>query len=178
MTPQSQFMMVAPIDPHRESDLRKLLATMNSESGMADPANAVVPFGQFARLHFARLAVLDDPTLGDIEAHGIPRPSLPVYLAFVGSCDGPASECMADLAQRTGTGLRQIFMHCNGLTRRATCYPGCERINVNLLPITSIGSVARCGKLRRKAHYDVLWPRKCRARRSYRPRKPSNYGAS
>jgi hypothetical protein len=114
MTPQSQFMMVAPIDPQRESDLRKLLATMNSESGMADPANAVVPFGQFARLHFARLAVLDDPTLGDIEAHGIPRPSLPVYLAFVGSCDGPASECMADLAQRTGTGLRQIFMHCNG----------------------------------------------------------------
>jgi hypothetical protein len=114
MTPQSHFMIVAPIDPPREPDLRKLLATMNSEPGMADPANAVVPFGQFARLHFARLAVLDDPTLGDIEAHGVPRPSLPVYLAFVGSCDGPAGECIADLAQRAGSGLRQIFMHCDG----------------------------------------------------------------
>jgi hypothetical protein len=114
MTPQSHFMIVAPIDPPREPDLRKLLATMNSEPGMADPANAVVPFGQFARLHFARLAVLDDPTLSDIEAHGVPRPSLPVYLAFVGSCDGPAGECIADLAQRAGSGLRQIFMHCDG----------------------------------------------------------------
>ena len=107
-------MMVAPIDPQRESDLRKLLATMNSEPGMADPANALVPFGQFERLHFARLAMLDDPTLGDIEALRYPAPSLPVYLAFVGSCDGPASECMADLAQRAGTGLRRIFTHCDG----------------------------------------------------------------
>ena len=71
---------------------------------MADPANAVLPFGQFEHLHFARLAVLDDPTLGDIEAHGAPRPRLPVYLAFVGSCDGPAGECIEDLAQRAGTG--------------------------------------------------------------------------
>src|SRR5262245_4048642 len=114
MTPQSQFILVAPVTPARERGLRELLETMNSEPGMADPANAVLPFGQFERLHFARLAVLDDPTLGDIEAHGVPRPRLPVYLAFVGSCDGPAGECIADLAQRTGPGLRQIFMHCDG----------------------------------------------------------------
>jgi hypothetical protein len=58
--------------------------------------------------------VLDDPTLGDIEAHGIPRPRLPVYLAFAGCCDGPAAECIADLVQRAGAGLRRIFMHCEG----------------------------------------------------------------
>ncbi len=114
MTPQSQFMVVARVAPGGERGLRELLETMNSKPGMADPANAVVPFGQFERLHFARLAVLDDPTLGDIEAHGIPRPSLPVYLAFIGSCDGPASECVADLARRAGPGLRRIFMHCDG----------------------------------------------------------------
>src|SRR5215510_2739637 len=107
-------MVLAPVTPGRERALRELLAKMNSKPGMADPANPILPFGQFERLHFARLAVLDDPTLGDIEAHGVPRPRLPVYLAFVGSCDGPASECIADLAQRTGTGLRQIFMHCDG----------------------------------------------------------------
>ncbi len=114
MTPQSQFMVLARVTPGRERSLRELLDAMNSQPGMADPANAVLPFGQFERLHFARLAVLDDPTLGDIEAHGVPRPSLPVYLAFIVSCDGPASECIADFAQRAGAGLRRIFMHCDG----------------------------------------------------------------
>ena len=112
-------MVLARVTPGRERGLRELLETMNSAPGMADPANAVLPFGQFQRLHFARLAMLDDPTLGDIEAHGVPRPSLPVYLAFVGSCDGPAGECIADLAHRAGTGLRQIFTHCDGFDATA-----------------------------------------------------------
>jgi hypothetical protein len=107
-------MVVARVTPGRERSLRELLGTMNSAPGMADPANAVLPFGQFERLHFARLAVLDDPTLGDIEAHGVPRPNLPVYLALIASCDGPAGECIADLAQRAGAGLRRIFTHCDG----------------------------------------------------------------
>lgn len=106
-------MVVARVTPGRERSLRELLATMNTQPGMADPANAVVPFGQFERLHFARLAVLDDPTVGDIEAHAVPRPSLPVYLAFIGSCDGPASACIKELALRAGTGLRRIFTHCD-----------------------------------------------------------------
>lgn len=114
VTPQSQFMLVAQVTPGRHRGLRELLKTMNSKPGMADPTNAVLPFGQFERLHFARLVVLDDPTLGDIEAHDVPRPSLPVYLAFIGSCDGSAGECIADLARRADTGLRRIFMHCDG----------------------------------------------------------------
>jgi hypothetical protein len=114
VTPQSQFLLLAPVRPGGEPGLRALLATMNSAPGMADLANALLPFGQFERLHFARLAVLDDPSLGDIEAHGVPRPSLPVYLAFLGSCDGSAGECIADLARRAGTGLQRIFMHCDG----------------------------------------------------------------
>lgn len=114
VTPQSQFMLVAQVAPGRERGLRDLLKAMNSKPGVADPANDVLPFGQFEYLHFARLAVLDDPTLGDIEAYGVPHPSLPVYLAFIGSCDGSADECIADLAQRAETGLRRIFMHCDG----------------------------------------------------------------
>ena len=114
MTPQSQFLLVAKVASGRERGLRDLLETMNAAPGTADPANPVLPFGEFERLHFARLVVLDDPTLGDIEAYGIPRPQLPIYLAFLGSCDGPAAECLADLAQRAGTGLSRIFTHCDG----------------------------------------------------------------
>ncbi len=114
MTPQSQFMVLAAIAPDRERSLRELLEAMNSAPGTADPANAILPFGQFERLHFARLAELDDPTLGDVEAYGVERPNLPVYLAFIGSCDGSADECIADLARRADNGLRRIFTHCEG----------------------------------------------------------------
>ena len=114
MTPQSQFLLVAEVTPGREQNLLDLLKTMNSKPGMADPMNGIVPFGQFEQLHFARLVVLNDPTLGDIEAHGVPRPTLPLYLAFIGSCDGSAGECLADLARRAETGLRRIFGHCAG----------------------------------------------------------------
>jgi len=42
------------------------------------------------------------------------RSKPPIYLAFIGSCDGPAGECLADLAERASAGLRRIFAHCEG----------------------------------------------------------------
>ncbi len=114
MTPQSQFTVVAPVLAGHESELRKLLASMTSQPGMADPMNSLLPFGEVEQVHFARLVLLDDPTLGDIEAYGLPRQRPPVYLAFVGDCDGPARECLAKLAQRAGPGLCAIFEHCAG----------------------------------------------------------------
>lgn len=114
MTPQFQFTVVAPIAPGRESDLRRLLATMNSMPGVADPHNDLVPFGDFETLHFARLVVLQDPTLSDLQAYGLPRPDLPNYLAFLGDCDGSARDCLGQLAQRAAAGLRELFSHCAG----------------------------------------------------------------
>ena len=112
MTPQSQFTVLAPLAAAAVPTLRSLLATMNATPGIADPANALVPFGQFPCLHYARFVILDDPTLGDIEVYGVPRPNLPVYLAFIGDCDGPAADCLADLARKSAPGLRRIFGHC------------------------------------------------------------------
>src|SRR5258707_7326286 len=86
---------------------------MNRVPGVADPNNALVPFGEFGNLHFARFALLDDPTQGDIEAYGIRRPELPRYLAFLGDCDGPARECLAQIVQRAGAALSQIFSFCS-----------------------------------------------------------------
>ena len=107
-------MVVAPIAAGRETGLRNLLGTMNSAPGMADPLNAVVPFGRFDRLHFARLVILDDATMVDLEAYGLPRPSVPIYLAFLGDCDGPLRDFLADLSSRAGDGLRKLFAHCEG----------------------------------------------------------------
>ena len=79
MTPQDHFMVVAPVAAGKEPALRALLHSMNAEPGMADPSNAVVPFAQFERLHFARLVLLDDALQADLRVHGV-EPHAPADL--------------------------------------------------------------------------------------------------
>ena len=119
MTPQSDFMIVAKIDPTREAELRRLLDSMNRAPGAVDPLNALIPFGQFERLHFARIVILDDQTLDDITDYGLRRIDYPLYLVFLGDIDGPSKTFLGELAQRSGDGLRRIFSHCQGCTPNA-----------------------------------------------------------
>jgi hypothetical protein len=112
MTPQFHFMVVAPVPAAGIDDLRKLLLTMNAEDGDADPANGVFPFGEFSRLHFARFVMLSDRTLADVAVYGLPTPSYPTYLAFLGEFDGPGEDIFGEFAERSGAGLAQIFSHC------------------------------------------------------------------
>ena len=107
-------MLVAPLEAKREGALRALLASMNLRPGVADPENALVPFGRFDRLHFARFVVLEDPAMADITVYGLPRPEFGTSLAFLADCDGPAEDFLADLVGRAGDGLRRIFAHCRG----------------------------------------------------------------
>ena len=114
MTPQSTFMVVAPIAADRRAELETLLASMNSRSCIADPANSLVPFGAFDRLHVARFVILDPQTAGDIAVYGgKPAPWEPA-LAFLGDCDGPEDTFLDELVARAGPGLRRIFAHCRG----------------------------------------------------------------
>jgi hypothetical protein len=112
VTPQGHFTVIAQIATGRGDALREVLEHMSSVPGISDPANDILPFGTFERLHFARLVVLDDSTLADIEIYGVQPPPVPTYLAFMGDCDGSAHELLADMAARAETGLRRIFGHC------------------------------------------------------------------
>jgi hypothetical protein len=118
MTPQSNFMVAAPIKGGCIGRLKELLAKMNQPGypGMADPKNQIVPFRDFATLHYARFVILSDRTLRDTEEFGLPKPKYPVRLAFLGDCDGPAEDFLASLARHpvAAAGLRDIFGHCEG----------------------------------------------------------------
>jgi hypothetical protein len=117
MTPQSAFLVIAPIADGREADLRALLDTMNSAPGLADPHNGLVPFGRFERLHFARLVVVHDANMADLRHYGVSPPRLAPLLAFLGDCDGPAEELLSDMSARAGDGLRRLFSHCEGFSQ-------------------------------------------------------------
>ena len=114
MTPQSPFTIVAPLAAGREADLRALLESMNQQPGSADPHNAVLPFGDFAALHFARLVLIDDSAMADLAVYGVTPPRLATVLVFMGDCDGAARDVLGQMAQRCASGLRQLFGHCEG----------------------------------------------------------------
>ena len=116
MTPQSDFLVIAPIDEPRIDALKSLLAEMNlpNSPGMVDPNNSIVPFADFDTLHYARFVILEDQTLGDFAELGGLVPQYPITLAFLGDCDGPANNFLASLAQHptAAAGLRRIFEYC------------------------------------------------------------------
>lgn len=112
MTPQGHFTVIAPLAAGREESVRKTLERMNGAPGMADPRNGILPFGDFGTLHFARFAVLKDPSVADIEIYGVKRAAPPTYLAFMGDCDGPPRQLLGAMARRAEAGLREVFAHC------------------------------------------------------------------
>src|SRR4029450_2765928 len=115
MTPQSSFMVLAPVAPAREAELRRLLAGMNQAPGRVDPRNALVPFAQFDTLHVARFLLLDGKTVDDGQVYGVPRPPYPLYLAFLGDVDGHTDAFLEEVARRVPDGLRAGFGWCGGV---------------------------------------------------------------
>jgi hypothetical protein len=116
MTPQSSFMVLAPVVEGKLDELRALLASMNQAPGVVDPDNELVPFGRFDRLHVARFVVLEAPTADDITVYGMAPEPWPPSLVFLGDIDGPADSFLHDLVERADPGLRRIFVHCQGFS--------------------------------------------------------------
>ena len=127
MTPQSNFMIVAPIKEGRANDVRALLNTLNLDAapGMADPDGERFPFRQFETIHFARFVVIEDRTLIDFLAlksqMADPIPSYDVALVFMGDCDGPAEDTLQAMVAHAAAArtLREIFAHCKEFTEGA-----------------------------------------------------------
>src|SRR3984957_17086046 len=113
MTPQDHLIVVAAVPMDRVADLRGFLATMTLTGlpGAADPTNAILPFGRFETIHFARLLVLEDNTLGDRAVYPALPKTEPIYLCLMIDCDGEATELMARIA-RECPALTQAFAFC------------------------------------------------------------------
>ena len=117
MMPQANLFVAAPLKMEAEAELRGLLAAMNVAPGQVNPANSLVPFGDFECLHFARFLILQDQTLDDIhKAYDLPRQNYPLMLAFIADFDGDADDFRAELANRASAGLERIFSCCEGFT--------------------------------------------------------------
>jgi hypothetical protein len=110
--PQDSFTIAAKVRAGQVDALRDLLGTMTAQPGTADPDNALVPFARFPQLHFARFVVLDDPCLDDLALYGASFPDAPVWLVFLGDCDGPAAAAIQAVARGAAPGLARIFAHC------------------------------------------------------------------
>ena len=121
MIPQDRIIIVAKVTAGRLDALRSLLKTMtlNGAPGMADPANALVPFGNFDNIHFARFVVLADNTLGDLRDYPeIPGDKFDPYLCFMVDCDGDADDLLPRMAQGSPR-MKEIFAHCEGFDQAA-----------------------------------------------------------
>jgi hypothetical protein len=113
MTPQDHLIVVAKVSDDRAAALRALLAAMTLPGlpGAANPMNEIFPFGRFDAIHFARLVVLEDHTLGDRAAYPELPKSEPIYLCLMIDCDGDATELMKRIA-RDCPNLRRPFAFC------------------------------------------------------------------
>ena len=116
MTPQSTFLIVAPIRDGQMENLRALLVSMNKTVGLADPENDLVPFGRFDRLHVARFVILEAKTADDIKEFGLAPYEWQPSLAFLGDCDGDGTSFLAELTVHAGPGLKKIFSFCKGFS--------------------------------------------------------------
>lgn len=116
MVTQDQLMLAAVVQPGRVAALRDCLAQMNRRPGEVDPLNPRLPFGHFDTIHFARVLVAEDRTLGDRAWYpGLPSGD-PVYLLLLVDCDGSAEALLERLASEAKAGLRELFQHCEGFS--------------------------------------------------------------
>jgi hypothetical protein len=102
---QSAVTVIAEISRGQESALRRRLEELGEDAAN----NAVLPFGRFPMVHFARFFVLESSA--DLDG----RPLAP-RLVFFADVDGPQDAFLRELAQKAPAGLDDIFGFCVGFS--------------------------------------------------------------
>ena len=123
MTPQSNFMVLAPIDPSARGGTAQL-ARLDERGARArwTQTTPLVPFAQFDTLHFARFVILDDKTVGDLRVYGLPPRTYPLYLAFLGDIDGEADAFLSEAGETRARRLARDFFMLPGIRVRHRSY--------------------------------------------------------
>lgn len=140
MTPQSAFMIIAPVTEGKLDDLRSLLSSMNKQPGMANPNNELVPFSQFNRLHFARFFILEDNTEKNIKDYGLEF--LPGQQSWYFSENVTAQQIISFLNSRyVLVPVYDGFFHTvmDSSVLKVISLNGCFSIMLGPLPTTLIG---------------------------------------
>ena len=111
MTPQANFMILAPIVPSREAELRRLLASMNDAPGRVNPNNAADPVRAVRHAAFRAFA---DPRRQDHRGRAHLRIAGPHLIRSI-SPSSATSTAKRSLPQRTGEArvrrlARDLFM--------------------------------------------------------------------
>lgn len=104
MTHQETLTVVAPIQPEQMDALRNVLQTIQQNV----EHNDLIPFARFPQVHFARFVILEsviDPVGGR---------AIPAQLAFSSCIDAPLKTYLRSLVETAGSGLDQVFSHCQG----------------------------------------------------------------
>lgn len=111
MIHQETLTVIAPIKPEQMEALRELLESIQQDVGH----NNLIPFTQFRQVHFARFVILEavvDPVGGT---------TISPSLAFSNCIDAPLKDYVRSLAEIAGSGLDQIFSHCQGYPPPEQC---------------------------------------------------------
>ena len=106
MVPQRALTLIATVKPGHKDALRQLLERM----GQNPAENDVIPFGQLAGTHFARLFLVD-------EGVGQAGEVFPPLLVLMSDFDGSLNRYLQQLLSCAGEGINQVYSHCEG-------YPG------------------------------------------------------
>lgn len=108
MITQSAVTIVTVVPPQHEAPLEQLLETAGQ-----DPAdNALIAFGQFPNVHFARFFILPSATDRQVNTYA-------TRLVFLADVDGTPEAFVQQLVGAAGEGLDTIYQHCDQYPGRA-----------------------------------------------------------
>ena len=151
MTPQSSFMVLAPVIDGKRAELRALLASMNQRAGRGRPrerAGAVRPLRAPARRALRRARGADRGRHRGLR-HGARAVAAFARLPRRHRRPGRQLSCTTSSA-RAEPGLRRIFAHCQDFSaERRPARLDAARTSGRRPPTTSTGSAAPCARCAR-----------------------------